>query len=190
MSTTLRLKNPNQRSRGASPWSFKEALIIRVWEIIWSVFVRWTPKKFNRFRLTWLRLFGAKIHGCPFIFPSAKIYAPFNLELFDRACVGPSVNVYNLGKVIVRENSVISQETMLCGGTHDLSLSTLPLLVGDIELGEEVFVGARAIILPGINIGSGAVVGAGAVVTKDVEPWAIVAGNPAKFIKKRVLKDD
>ena len=97
--------------------------------------------------------------------------------------------MYNLGRVVLRKNSVVSQETMLCGGTHDLSSPALPLLVGDIELGEEAFVGARALILPGVSIGTGGVVGAGAVVTKDVEPWTVVGGNPAKFIKKRTLKD-
>ena len=52
-----------------------------------------------------------------------------------------------------------------------------------------MWIGARAIILPGVTIGEGAVVAAGAVVTKDVEPWAVVGGNPAKFIKKRGLED-
>ena len=56
-------------------------------------------------------------------------------------------------------------------------------------IGDGVWIGARAIILPGVTIGEGAVVAAGAVVTKDVEPWAVVGGNPAKFIKMRVLKD-
>ena len=58
-----------------------------------------------------------------------------------------------------------------------------------ITIGDGVWLGARAIILPGVTIGEGAVVAAGAVVTKDVEPWAVVGGNPAKFIKKRELKD-
>ena len=57
-----------------------------------------------------------------------------------------------------------------------------------ITIGDGVWLGARAIILPGVTIGEGAVVAAGAVVTKDVEPWAVVGGNPAKFIKKRELK--
>ena len=58
-----------------------------------------------------------------------------------------------------------------------------------ITIGDGVWLGARAIILPGVTIGEGAVVAAGAVVTKDVEPWAVVGGNPAKFIKKRELKE-
>lgn len=183
----VKKKDLSQTSRIHTAWPLKEAIIVRLWECVWFLLLRWTPKKLNWLRLLSLRVFGAKIYGKPFIFPSAKIYAPFNLEVYDHACIGPLVNVYNLGKVILRRNSVVSQETMLCGGTHDLSSPILPLLVGDIELGEEVFVGARALILPGISIGDGGVVGAGAVVTKDVAPWAVVGGNPAKFIKKREL---
>ena len=190
MGNRLEVKSERQKSRGATPWPFYEAVIVRIWEVAWFVFLRWTPKKLNWFRLLCLKAFGAKIYGRPFIFPSARIYAPFNLEVHDRACIGPLVNVYNLGKVVLGKNSVVSQETMLCGGTHDLSLLSLPLLIGDIELGEEAFIGARALILPGVSVGHGAVVGAGAVVAKDVEPWTMVAGNPAKFLKKRALKND
>ena len=190
MSGQLRLKAAHQKSRGATSWSTKEAVIIRLWEAFWFLFLRWTPKRFNRLRLLCLRLFGAKIHGRPFVFSSARIYAPFNLELGDRACLGPSVNVYCLGYVILGVRAVLSQESMLCGGTHDLSSPRMPLLIGDINLGADAFVGARALILPGVAIGEGAVVAAGAVVTKDVEPWTVVGGNPARVIKKRVLKDD
>ena len=56
---------------------------------------------------------------------------------------------------------------------------------GDVIIGDRVWIAYRAIILPGVTIGEGAVVGAGSVVTKDVEPYTIVAGNPARFIKKR-----
>jgi acetyltransferase-like isoleucine patch superfamily enzyme len=56
---------------------------------------------------------------------------------------------------------------------------------GDVVIGNDVWIGYRAIILSGVTIGDGAVIGAGAVVTKDVEPYAIVAGNPARLIRKR-----
>jgi putative colanic acid biosynthesis acetyltransferase WcaF len=57
-----------------------------------------------------------------------------------------------------------------------------------IVIGPQAWVAARAFISPGVTVGEGAVVGACAVVTKDVEPWTVVAGNPAKFIKKREIK--
>ena len=96
--------------------------------------------------------------------------------------------MYNLGEVSIGERSVVSQYGYLCNGTHDLSVDNLPLMIGKIEIGDNVFMGARSMILPGLKIGDGAVIGAGAVVTKDVAPGDIVGGNPAKFIKKREYK--
>ena len=83
----------------------------------------------------------------------------------------------------------ISQDCYICNGTHDLSKSSLPLMIGVIEIKSCVFIGAKALILPGLTIGEYAVIGAGSVVTKNVEPWVVVGGNPAKFIKKRIIKD-
>ena len=190
MSRRLRLKAKYQKSKGASSWTLKEAVVIRLWAAVWQVFLRWTPKCMNRLRLLSLRTFGAKVHGRPFVFSSARIYAPFNLELHDRSCIGPNVDVYNLGRVILREEATISQDTMLCGGTHDLCSPRLPLLVGDIDIGRNAFIGVRAMVLPGIAIGEGGVVGAGSVVTRDVDAWAVVGGNPARQIGKREMRND
>jgi putative colanic acid biosynthesis acetyltransferase WcaF len=62
-------------------------------------------------------------------------------------------------------------------------------MVGDIMIGSDVFIGAKALVLPGVTVGDGAVIGAGSVVTKDVAPWTIVGGNPAKFIKERIINE-
>ena len=73
-------------------------------------------------------------------------------------------------------------------GTHDYQDPSLPLLRLPIEIGAEAWVCADAFVGPGLTVGEGAIVGARAVAMKDVEPWTIVAGNPAKFIKRRELK--
>lgn len=77
----------------------------------------------------------------------------------------------------------------ICTVSHDIIKETLPLVTALITICDGVWIGARVIILPGVTIDEGAIVVAGAVVTKNVEPWAVVVGNPTKFIKKRVLKD-
>lgn len=180
---TKHLKVFNQEDRYSSPWSISTRLLVLLWHITWLVLFRPTPKHFYRWRILLLRLFGCCASGTPYVAPSAIIKMPWNLTLEDRACLGPNSEVYNLGQVTIRAHATVSQQAYLCTGTHDFSLPNTPLVVGQIEIGQDAFIGARAFILPGISIGQGAIVGACAVVTKSVPPRSVVAGNPARFIK-------
>ena len=186
--TRLHIKNAEQKDAYTSPWSKKEIILIRIWELIWTIFVRWLPKPFYPWYLLLLRIFGCKIIGKPFIAPSCRIYAPWKLEIHHKACIGLRSEVYNLGPVKIGERSVIAQYTYLCNGTHDFSDKRSPLLVGDMEIEADVFIGAKAIILPGLLIRKGAIIGAGSVLTKDTEEFGVYAGNPARYIKKRIIK--
>jgi putative colanic acid biosynthesis acetyltransferase WcaF len=171
-----------------SPWSIWTRVRILLWNIVWLVFFRFTPKQLYRWRLFLLRSFGCKISGSPYVAPSTIIKMPWNLEMEDRACLGPKSEVYNLAKVILKERSTVSQYAYLCAGTHDFSDPNLPLVVGDIVVGTDVFIGARAFVLPGLVIGDRAVVGACAVVTRDIEPGIVAGGNPARPIGIRNKK--
>lgn len=181
----LRYKIENQKDAFTSSWSIMEVIGIRIWSIIWILFFYLSPKYFRYWRVFILKIFGAKIDWKVFIYPSAKIYVPWLLTMEGCSCLGPNSEVYNLGPVIIRDGVTVSQFVYICNGTHDLNNPRLPLMIGDILIDKNVFIGAKAIILPGVSLGEGSVVGAGSVVTKDVKPWEIVAGNPAKFIKKR-----
>lgn len=182
-------KKSNQNSSIECPWTKKEATLIRVWEVVWTLFVRWLPKPFYRWHVLLLKLFGCKIHGHVFIAPTARIYAPWLLEIGNKSCLATRSEVYNLGPVRIGEKVTVAQYAYICNGTHDLSDPILPLLVGDITIEDNVFIGAKAIILPGLTIAEASVVGAGAVLTKDTEPFSIYGGNPAKFIKKRNISN-
>ena len=153
-----------------------------VWEYCWSLFCGWTPKPFNRWRLFWLRIFGAKIHGLPFVHQRARIQIPWNVTLHDRATLGDRANLYSLGEIEIGARAIVAQEAYLCGGTHDLSDPNLPLQVAKITIGEDAFIGARAFIMPGVTVGARAVVGACSVVTRDVVENTRVAGNPARLL--------
>ena len=179
------MKTFDQKSPYDSPWSLRQRVAMLLWDSCWAVFCRWTPKPCNRWRLLWLRLFGAKIHGLPFVHQRARIQIPWNLTMHDRASLGDRTNVYSLGEIEIGARAIVAQEVYLCGGTHDLSDPNLPLQVAKITIGEDAFVAARAFIMPGIAVGARAVVGACSVVTKDVPPSVIVAGNPAAQIKMR-----
>jgi putative colanic acid biosynthesis acetyltransferase WcaF len=171
-----------QKDAYTSPWPLRIRLLVGLWEVTRVLLFRPTPKPLSRWRVWLLRLFGCRVQGRPYVAASAVVKMPWNLVLEDRACLGPRSEVYNLALVTLRARCTIAQEAYLCGGTHDFSQPELPLVVGEIEIGADAFVSARAFVLPGIAIGPGAVVGACAVVTKDVAPWSIVGGNPARPI--------
>lgn len=128
--------------------------------------------------------------GRPFVHPRARIESPWNLTLHHGSSLGDRTHAYCLGEIELGRWACVSQEVYLCTGTHKLDDAQLPLQVGKITVGDQTFLGARAFVLPGISIGDGAVVAACAVVTRDVEPWMIVAGNPAKQIRRRTMLSD
>lgn len=157
------------------------------WRIINALIFPLCP---NSFRCMLLKLFGAKLTRGHTIYRSVKIYAPWNLEITRGSVLGPHVEIYNKSLVKIDVSVVISQNAYICTASHDVASPTMALITKPITIASKVWIASRAIILPGVTIGEGAVVGAGSVVTKDVEPWTVVGGNPAKEIKKRVLKDD
>jgi putative colanic acid biosynthesis acetyltransferase WcaF len=181
----VRIKNANQASRESSPWSPPERLGMLAWKIVECSLWRLSPKPCNGWRLLWLRAFGAQITGNPFVDPTATIRIPWQLAIESGAAVGARVEIYNLGYVRLKKFCVLGPGVYLCGGSHDFSVPMLPLTVGDIEVGREAFIGARAILLPGVVVADGAVIGAGAVVTKDMPAFTICAGNPCRPLKPR-----
>jgi putative colanic acid biosynthesis acetyltransferase WcaF len=161
-----------------------------VWTIVWTVFALPFPRSFgNRWKLFLLRLFGAKVHPTAKIYSSVRIYMPWNLEMEEYSCLSPEVDCYNVAKVKIGSHSTVSQKTYLCTASHDITKSHNPLITAPIIIEDQAWIGASAFIGMGVTIGQGSVVGATASVYKDVEAWSVVGGNPAKFIKKRVIKE-
>lgn len=84
---------------------------------------------------------------------------------------------------------VVSQGAYLCTASHDITNPLNPLITATIRVNSFSWIAADAFVGMGVTVGEGAVVGARAAVFKDVEPWTVVGGNPAKFIKKRIIKE-
>jgi putative colanic acid biosynthesis acetyltransferase WcaF len=112
------------------------------------------------------------------------------MELGDYVCLGDGVDFYCVSPIKLGSKVAISQRSFLCTASHDISLLTRPLIHKSIHIQDHVWVCAQAFVGPGITVGEGAIIGACAVVTKDVEPWTVVAGNPARVIKQRKLNDN
>jgi putative colanic acid biosynthesis acetyltransferase WcaF len=107
---------------------------------------------------------------------------PWLLEIGDNATISWDVKVYNLAFSKIGNNTMISQYSHLCGGTHDFKSKDFTLIRTGFTIGNNAWVAADAFVGPGVNVGDNAVVGARAVVIKDVPPRAIMAGNPAKVV--------
>lgn len=134
-----------------------------------------------------LRCFGAKIGVHVNTYPSTRIYFPWNLTVGDWSAIGEEAFIYNLGHVTLGAKVTVSHRAQLCAGTHDYRQPDLPLLKPPIVIHDQAWICADAFVGPGVTVGEGAIVGACSVVTKNVEPWAIVVGNPASKIKTRQL---
>ena len=177
-------------SRYHNDLSRKNQVIRMVWSIVWGIFARPLPRSIGSgWKRFLLRLFGAKIAPTAVIYSSAKIYYPANLIMEDYSCLASDVDCYNVDLIRIGANTTVSQGAYLCTASHDITDPLNPLITAPIVIEDQAWVAADAFIAMGITIGQGAVVGARAAVFKDVEPWIVVGGNPAKFIKRRNIKD-
>src|SRR5882757_9305645 len=161
--------------------------------ILWSLgrwLIRLSPRPCFAWRRGILRLFGAHVGAHVNIYPSTHLYMPWNVEIGDWTALGEDVFVYSLGKVRIGSSVTLSYRSHVCAGSHDLNSLSLPLLKPPVTIEDSVWVGTEAFIGPSVTIGQGAVVGARAVVVKNVAPFNIVAGNPARVIGMRKLQSE
>jgi len=157
------------------------------WQTVWALLFRPSPKIFYGWRRLLLRLFGARVGFGAHVHSSVKIWAPWNLEMGEHSCLGPYVDCYNVARVYLGEFATVSQYSYLCTATHDYSDLNMPLVARPVQIGKRAWVAADVFVGPGVTVGEGAVVGARSSVFRDVPEWTIVAGNPARVIKPRVV---
>jgi putative colanic acid biosynthesis acetyltransferase WcaF len=161
----------------------------RICWILLRPFFRLSPRPCFGWRNFLLRLLGAEIGRDVHIYNSATIYYPWQLVAHDECAIGEEAYIYNLGKVTIGSRATISHRAHLCAGTHDYTKADFPLLRPPLTIGPEAWVCADAFVGPGVTVGEGAIVGAASVVMKDIAPWTIVAGNPAREVKKRLKEE-
>ena len=174
------------------------SLSVKVKRAVWNIacaalFRPFITPVFGKWRIALLKLFGADVAWDACVYASAKIWAPWLLRMEHRACLGPDAICYNQDWVVLEEDAIVSQYSYLCTAGHDVdhpNTADSGLVTAPIILRRGAWIGSRAYIGMGVEIGEGAVVGATASVYKDVEPWTVVGGNPAKVIKKRIIADE
>lgn len=141
-----------------------------------------------------LRLFiyslaGVKIGKGSRIHIGTRFFYPANIAIGEGSVIGDNAFLDGRDRLIIGNHVDIASGVMIYNSEHDINSEDFGAIIAPVEIGDYVFIGPRAIILPGVKIGKGAVVAAGAVVTKDVEEFTIVGGVPAQVIGERKTKD-
>lgn len=170
-----------------SPHSLGNKMARVVWGICWLGLFRTSPWFCYRWRRLLLRLFGARVGKGAKVFPSTRIWAPWNLTLGEYSCLSHDVDCYCVAPILIGAHATVSQYSFLCTATHDVADPNMRLRSAPITIEDQAWICARSYVAPGITIAQGAVTGACSVVTKNVPAWMIVCGNPARPVRKRRL---
>jgi len=155
------------------------------WSLARATLFRFSLHNAYRFRATLLRAFGAEVGSHCTIRRTAVVYYPWNLIMGRLSALGDHAVVYNLASVTIGDRVTVSQEAYLCAGTHDYRSGAMPLVTRPIRIGDDAWICARAFVGPGVTVGEGAILGAAAATSHDLQPWTIYVGNPAAVFKSR-----
>ncbi len=121
--------------------------------------------------------------------PRAFFNSGRNVSIGDYSSIGEKTKIR--GSVKIGDHVMMGEEVLIISWNHAFSRTDIPMVQQGFQeektvtIGDDVWIGSRVILLAGVKVGRGAIIGAGAVVAKDVPDWAIVVGNPAKVIKMR-----
>lgn len=163
----------------------RSIISVQLWRIVQTTIFRFSPRICNGWRRLLLQLFRAKIGKKVIIRPSVKILYPWFLEVGNYSWIGDNVTLYDMAKITIGKNTVISQNSYLCAGSHDYKSESFDIIAKPINIGNKVWIAADVFIAPNVTIKDGAVVGSRSNVTKNLPSNMVCIGNPAKPIKPR-----
>lgn len=154
-----------------------------IWGVVWALLFRpFVGRPFRYWRVFLLRCFGAKIGKRCSIYTNVRVWAPWNLTLGPATVIDRNVYLYTVSPITIGAQVFVSDGAFLCTASHDITRLDRPLTHLPITIHDGAWICAQAFVGPGVTVGEGAIVAARAVVTRDVPPWAIVAGNPARIV--------
>lgn len=158
----------------------RSAATVFLWQIVQGSLFACSPQFAYGWRRFLLRAFGAHIGRGAKLRPSARITYPWKVEIGDRSWIGDHAELYSLNPIRIGADTVVSQNSYLCAGSHDHRQPDFPMVGGPIEIGNQVWIAADVFIAPGVTIGAGAVVGARSSVFSDVAAGMVAFGSPAR----------
>lgn len=163
----------------------KSAVYVQLWWFVQATLFRMSPQFMYGWRRAILRLFGARIGKKVIIRPTVIITYPWKVSIDDYSWVGDDVVLYSLGEIEIGKNTVISQKSYLCTGSHDYNDETFPIYAKKIVINDECWLATDVFVAPNVIIGKGTVVGVRSSVLNNLPESKICYGNPAKPIKNR-----
>lgn len=166
----------------------RSAIIVQLWWIVQGTLFAMSPQFLYGWRRFLLRSFGAEIGKNVIIRPTAQITFPWKIKIGDYSWIGDDVVLYSLGDILIGKNSVISQKSYICTGSHDYTKSDFLILAKKIVIGDGCWLATDVFVSPGVTIKSGVVVGARSTVINDLDSNSVYVGSPVRFIKKRKIE--
>ncbi len=170
-------------------FSFKDRARRAVWKACWLLLYRPSPRPLHGWRSMLLRIFGARMGPKCHFYPASRVWAPWNLTCADQVTLGDGAEIYNPAPIHFGSHAIVSQGAYLCGATHDFDDAAFPLLAYATQIGAYAWICARASVCPGVDVGEGAVLGLGSVASRNLDPWCVYAGSPARKVKERRRMD-
>ena len=137
-----------------------------------------------------LRCFGATIGRGARPYPAVSIWAPWNLTMGDHSTLGDGVDCYSVARIALGRHATVSQRAYLCAASRDIDDPANHLMTAPIVVADHGWVASEAYVGPGVTVGEGGVVAARGVAIRDVDPWTVVGGNPAKLLRARRRWED
>ena len=156
----------------------KNQLIVQIWRIVYFFFFRPSPQIMYGWRRFLLRIFGAKIGKKVILRPSCQVTYPWKLKIGDYSWIGDEVVLYTLGEIKIGSNTVISQRSYLCTGSHDYTKINFEIFVKPIYIHDSCWLAADVFVAPGVEIVDEVVIGARSSVFKNILKKGLYMGSP------------
>lgn len=173
---------------------YKTTLVIgasRLKQVLWyftnAVFFNNSLIPISGIKVFLLRAFGAAIGHHVVIKPSVNIKYPWKLKIGDYSWIGERVWIDNIEQVTIGKSVCLSQGSLLLTGNHDYKKITFDLIVAPVIIEDGVWIGAAAIVCPGVTCKTHAVLSVASVANKDLEPYVVYKGNPAIKTAERTI---
>jgi len=183
----------DKTGRDLSAFEVRQKIKIRLYSYLLDfelMILRWVGYiPIHHIRRMLYRLSGIEIGQGSSVHMFANFFQPSNITIGEDTVIGIRAFLDGRAKLSIGSHTALASEVMIYNSQHDIDAADFHAIEKEVIIADYVFIGPRAVIMPGVHIGKGAVVGAGAVVTKDVPEMTVVAGVPAKEIRKRNLTE-